>query len=198
MRTCLKAENCKSRAESRLLPRLLFLPLQSVVRDERMWRRARMWKYDALKISEASLSKAYDWSWIRDPATIMNGTGLAKATSGFVLGLERAMASDLDGLGWRPLFKSQFMWLGSKQQLAKIETRMEYTNWGTLHQILNHRKESGSDYRSRTGNGPACQQHNKKLPFPVETAAINQTNTHIGSHKDIGPFPHIESRGLLQ
>ena len=29
----------------------------SVVRDERMWRRARMWKYDALQISETCLSK---------------------------------------------------------------------------------------------------------------------------------------------
>ena len=29
----------------------------SVVRDERMWRSARMWKYDALQISVTCLSK---------------------------------------------------------------------------------------------------------------------------------------------
>ena len=44
---------------------------------------------------------------IGDPATVMVFTDSAKATSGFDLGLEKAMASDLDGLRWRPLFKSQ-------------------------------------------------------------------------------------------
>ena len=46
-----------------------------------------------------------DWSLIGDPATVMVFTDSAKATSGFDLGFEKAMASDLDG--WRPLFKSQ-------------------------------------------------------------------------------------------
>ena len=48
-----------------------------------------------------------DWSLIGDPATVMVFTDSAKATSGFDLGFEKAMASDLDGLRWRPLFKSQ-------------------------------------------------------------------------------------------
>ena len=37
----------------------------------------------------------------------MVSTDSAKATSGFDLGFKKAMASDLDGLRWRPLFKSQ-------------------------------------------------------------------------------------------
>ena len=39
-----------------------------------------------------------DWSLIGDPTTVMVFTDLAKVTSGFDLGFEEAMASDLDGL----------------------------------------------------------------------------------------------------
>ena len=73
-----------------------------------------------------------------------------------------------------------------------------YANRRTLHQILNLRKESGSDFRSRTEDGPACQQSNEKLLLPAEAAAIHPTIAHNGSHEDIGPFPRIKSRGLLQ
>ena len=73
-----------------------------------------------------------------------------------------------------------------------------HANWRTLHQILNLRKESGSDIRSRTEDGPTCQQYNEKLLLSVEAAAINPTIAHNGSHEDIGPFPCIKSRGLLQ
>ena len=93
--------------------------------------------------------------------------------------------------------KTQFMWLGSRQQLAKIRDTV-YTYWGSPHQILNLREESGSDFRSRTGNGPACQQHNKKLLLPAETAAIHPTIPLYGSLEDIGPFPRIKLCGLLQ
>ena len=57
--TFLQEENYNSQAESGLLRRLSFLAA-SVVRDERIWRRARMWKYDALQISETCLSKTYE------------------------------------------------------------------------------------------------------------------------------------------
>ena len=73
-----------------------------------------------------------------------------------------------------------------------------HANRRTLHQILNLRKESGSDFRSRTEDGPACQQYNEKLLLLVEAAAIHPTITHNGSHEDIGPFPRIKSRRLLQ
>ena len=72
-----------------------------------------------------------------------------------------------------------------------------HANRRTLHQILNLRKESGSDFRSRTGDGPACQQHNEKLLLPAETAAIHQAIAHNGSHEDIGPLPRVKLRGLL-
>ena len=44
---------------------------------------------------------------IGDPATVMVLTDSAKATSGFDLGFEKALASDLDWLRWRPLFEWQ-------------------------------------------------------------------------------------------
>ena len=47
------------------------------------------------------------------------------------------------------------------------------------------------------GMGPTCQQHNKKLLLTAETAAIHPTIAPYGSLEDIGPFPQIESRGLL-
>ena len=84
------------------------------------------------------------------------------------------------------------------QATASKDRYTVFTNRGTLHQILNLRKESGSDLWSRTGNVPACQQHNKKLLLPAETAAIHQTVAHYGSLEDIGPFPHIKLCGLLQ
>ena len=59
-------------------------------------------------------------------------------------------------------------------------------NLRTLHQILNLRKESGSDFRSKTEDGPACQQHKEKLLLPAETAAIHQAINHNGRHEDIG------------
>ena len=73
-----------------------------------------------------------------------------------------------------------------------------HANWRTLLQILNLRKESWSDIRSRTEDGPSCQQYNEKLLLSVEAAAINPTIAHNGSYEDIGPFPCIKSRGLLQ
>ena len=84
------------------------------------------------------------------------------------------------------------------QTTAGKDRDREHANRRTLHQILNLRKESGSDFRSRTEDGPACQQYNKKLLLPVEAAAIHPTIAHNGSHEDIGPFPRIKSRGLLQ
>ena len=81
---------------------------------------------------------------------------------------------------------------------AILDWDTAYTNWVTPHQILNLHKEYGSDFRSRNGNGPACQQHNKKLLPPAKTAAIHQTIAHYGSLEDIGPFPQIKSHGLLQ
>ena len=42
-----------------------------------------------------------------EPATEMNAMDLAKDSRGLDLGLKKAMASDLDGLRWRPLFRSQ-------------------------------------------------------------------------------------------
>ena len=32
-----------------------------------------------------------------------------------------------------------------------------HANWRTLHRILDLRKEFGSDFRSRTEDGPACR-----------------------------------------
>ena len=93
--------------------------------------------------------------------------------------------------------RTQFMWLGVQTTTGKDRDRV-HANRRTLHQILNLRKESGSDFRSRTEDGPACQQYNEKLLPPVEAAAINPTIAHNGSHEDIGPFPRIKSRGLLQ
>ena len=59
MQTWLQEENYNSRAsESRLwIIATVIVFAASVVRGERMWRRARMWKCDDLKISETYLSK---------------------------------------------------------------------------------------------------------------------------------------------
>ena len=93
--------------------------------------------------------------------------------------------------------KTQFTWLGSKQQLAKIESRV-HAHWRTLHQILNLRKESGSDIRPRTEDGLACQQYNELL-LSVEAAADQSDDrSQWRCHEYIGPFPWIKSRGLLQ
>ena len=67
-------------------------------------------------------------------------TDSAKATSGFDLGLERAMASDLDELRWRPLFKSQSwtlwvhdsidaIWAISVDEFAPIYSWVSSTYW---------------------------------------------------------------------
>ena len=42
-----------------------------------------------------------------EPATEMDLMDSAKASRGLDLGLKNAMALDLDGLRWRPLFRSQ-------------------------------------------------------------------------------------------
>ena len=42
-----------------------------------------------------------------EPATEMDVMDSAKDSRGLDLGLKKAMASDLDGLRWRPLFRSQ-------------------------------------------------------------------------------------------
>ena len=84
------------------------------------------------------------------------------------------------------------------QTTAGEDRDQVHANRRTLHQILNLCKESGSDFRSRTEDGPACQQYNEKLLLPAEAAAIHPTIAHNGSHEDIGPFPRIKSRGLLQ
>ena len=47
------------------------------------------------------------WSLIGEPASETVPIDSAKAARGLDLGLWKAMASDLDGLKWRPLFKSQ-------------------------------------------------------------------------------------------
>ena len=151
MRTCPQEENYNSQVESRLIATAIVFAA-SVVRDERMWRRARMWKYDALQISETCLSKDIwesrktprlfidDWSLMGDPATVMVWTDLAKAASGFDMGLEKAMASDLDGLRWRPLFKSQSwtlwvhtsieaIWVASVEELAPMYSWVSSAYW---------------------------------------------------------------------
>ena len=88
-----------------------------------MLRRARMWKYDALHISETCLSKDIwesrwtpklfidDWSFIGEPATDMDCIDLASVARGLDLGLKKAMASDFDGFRWRPFCKSQLFTL---------------------------------------------------------------------------------------
>ena len=52
-----------------------------------------------------------DWSLIGEPATEMDVMDFAMASSGLDLGLKKAMASDLLGLRWRPLFRSQSLTL---------------------------------------------------------------------------------------
>ena len=118
MRTCLQEGNCNSRAESRLLPLLSFLMLRwsgmNVYDTEPECGNMMPYKSrkPAYRKTCESLGKHLDffmddWSLIGDPAPVMFWTDSAKATSGFDLGFEKAMASDLDGLRWRPFFKSQ-------------------------------------------------------------------------------------------
>ena len=90
--------------------------------------------------------------------------------------------------------KTQFLWLGSRQQLAKIDTK--------TMTIGEHRIESstsaknlGVTFDSELGmDGPACQQHHSKLFLSVETAEIHPTIISHGCRENIGPFPHIKSR----
>ena len=93
--------------------------------------------------------------------------------------------------------KTQFMWLPRVRTTAG-ETECMQIGEHCIKFSTSDSKESGSDFRSRTEDGPACQQHNKKLLLPAETAAIHQAITHNGSHEDIGPFPRIKSQGLPQ
>ena len=57
-----------------------------------------------------------DWSLIGEPATEMDVMDFAKVSSGLNLGLKKAMASDLVGLRWRPLFRSSRGLSGCKIQ----------------------------------------------------------------------------------
>ena len=67
-------------------------------------------------------------------------TDSAKATSGFDLGFERALASDFDGLRWRPLFKSQSwtlwvldsieaIWAASVEEFAPMYSWVSSAYW---------------------------------------------------------------------
>ena len=77
---------------------------------------------------------------IGDPATGMNGTDSSKVTSGYDLGLEKALASDIDGLRWRALFKSQLwtlwvhdsteaIWAASVEEFAPIYSWVSSAYW---------------------------------------------------------------------
>ena len=70
----------------------------------------------------------------------MVSTDSAKATSGFDLGFEKTMASDFDGLRWRPLFKSQSwtrwvhvsidaIWAASVQEFAPMYSWVSSAYW---------------------------------------------------------------------
>ena len=110
----------------------------------------------------------------------------------------RVLSGGCDQIGWNWIrTKPNSRGLGPGNSWRRSETAV-FTNWGTPHQIFNLGKESGGDIRSRTGNGPARKQHNKKLFLPAETVAIYQTIAHNGSLEDTGSFPHIKSCGLLQ
>ena len=80
---------------------------------------------------------------------------------------------------------SQFVWFGSRQKLAKIDTK--------TMTIGEHRIESstsaknlGVTFDSELG-GPACKQHHSKLFLSAETAEIHPTITLHGCCKNTGP-----------
>ena len=124
----------------------------SVVKENRMWRNARMWEWDALLVSETCLSKYIpesewtpkflidDWSLMGKPATEMDAMDSAKKSIGLDLGLKNAMATDLDRLRWRPLLRSQlwtlwvqdFMeatWCASIDKLVPIYSWVSSAYW---------------------------------------------------------------------
>ena len=84
--------------------------------------------------------------------------------------------------------KTHFVWLGSRQQLAKI---------GTKTMTIGEHSIESSTFAKNLGvtfeNGPACQQHYSQLFLSVETAEIYPKITFHGSRGNIGPFPHIKS-----
>ena len=55
-----------------------------------------------------------------EPATETVPIDSAKAARGLDLGLQKAMASDLDGFKWRPLFRSQSWTLWEQDSIEAI------------------------------------------------------------------------------
>ena len=108
MRTCQQEDNYNNQVESRLLPQLSSLLLRWSGMNEcdagpecgnMMPYKSRIHAYrKTYENLDKHLFFIDDWSLIGDPATVMVLTDSAKATSGFDLGFEKAMASDLDGL----------------------------------------------------------------------------------------------------
>ena len=75
-----------------------------------------------------------------EPATEIDAMDSAKDSRGLDLGLKKAMASDLDGLRWRPLFKSQLWtlwvqdsieatWSASMDKLVPIYSWVSSAYW---------------------------------------------------------------------
>ena len=69
-----------------------------------------------------------------EPATEMDVMDSAKASRGLDLGLKKAMVSNLDGLRWRPLFRSQLwtLWMQDSFKVtwcASIEEFVPIDSW---------------------------------------------------------------------
>ena len=92
-------------------------------------------------------TQIFDW-WLEldEPATEMDLVNSAKASTGSDLGLKKAMASDLDGLRWRPLFRSQLWtlwvqdsieatWCTSVEAFVPIYSWVSSAYWWKEHQV---------------------------------------------------------------
>ena len=81
-----------------------------------------------------------DWSLMDEPATEMDLMDSAKALRGSNHGLKKAMASDLDGLRWRPLFRSQLWTLWVRNSIeATWCTSMEALYTAGCHRHIDER-----------------------------------------------------------